>query len=238
MAVLVGIHPVLEALRARRPLDRILIARGAGGHRIQELIDLARSTSTPVRFENRDALDRLSTSKAHQGVIALGSEKKYAELDELAPTAELLVVLDGVEDPHNLGAIIRTAHAAGAGAVMIAERRAAGLTETVAKAAAGALEHLPVVRVVNISQTLRKLKDDGYFIYGLDERGEAAYDEIDWPEKTVIVMGSEGKGLHDLVKKNCDALVRIPMEGKIASLNVSVATGIVLFSWRSKRKTQ
>src|SRR3569832_1257790 len=102
MPVLVGIHPVLEALRAKRPLDRILIARGAGGHRIQEVIDLARSTSTPVRFENRDALDRLSSAKAHQGVIALGSEKKYAELDEVASAAELLVVLDGVENPHNL----------------------------------------------------------------------------------------------------------------------------------------
>jgi 23S rRNA (guanosine2251-2'-O)-methyltransferase len=235
VAVLIGIHPVLEALRAKRPLDRILIARGAGGHRLQEVIDLARSSSTPVRFEERSALDRLSGAKSHQGVIALGSEKKYADLGEVAASAELLVVLDGVEDPQNLGAIIRTAHAAGAGAVMIGERRAAGLTETVAKAAAGALEHLPVVRVVNISQTLRKLKDEGYFIYGLDERGEMAYSDVDWPEKTVIVMGSEGKGLHDLVKKNCDALLRIPMAGKIASLNVSVATGIVLFRWRSRR---
>jgi 23S rRNA (guanosine2251-2'-O)-methyltransferase len=234
LAVLIGIHPVVEALRAKRPLERILIARGAGGHRLQEVIDLARSSSTPVRFEDRGTLDRLAAAKAHQGVVALGAEKKYAELDDVA-APELLVVLDGVEDPHNLGAIIRTAHAAGAGAIMIAERRAAGLTETVAKAAAGALEHLPVVRVVNISQTLRKLKDDGYFIYGLDERGELAYDAVDWPEKTVIVMGSEGKGLHDLVKKNCDALVRIPMAGKIASLNVSVATGIVLFNWRSRR---
>jgi 23S rRNA (guanosine2251-2'-O)-methyltransferase len=235
LAVLIGIHPVVEALRSKRPLERILIARGAGGHRLQEVIDLARSTSTPVRFEDRGALDRLAGAKSHQGVVALGSEKKYADLDDIAASAELLVVLDGVEDPHNLGAIIRTAHAAGAGAVLIAERRAAGLTETVAKSAAGALEHLPVVRVVNISQTLRKLKDEGYFIFGLDERGEQAYDTVAWPEKTVIVMGSEGKGLHDLVKKNCDALLRIPMAGKIASLNVSVATGIVLFSWRSRR---
>jgi 23S rRNA (guanosine2251-2'-O)-methyltransferase len=173
--------------------------------------------------------------KSHQGVIALGAEKKYADLDEIAPTAELLVVLDGVEDPHNLGAIIRTAHAAGAGAVIIAERRAAGLTETVAKAAAGALEHLTVVRAVNINQTLRSLKDDGYFVYGLDEKGDQIFDSVDWPQRTVIVMGAEGKGLHDLVKKNCDALVRIPMAGKIASLNVSVATGIVLFAWRSRR---
>ncbi len=235
MAVLIGVHPIAEALRTKRPLERILIARGAGGHRLQEIIDLARGTGTPVRFEDRGALDRLAGVKSHQGVVALGAEKKYAELEEIAPASELLVVLDGVEDPHNLGAIIRTAHAAGAGAVIIAERRAAGLTETVAKSAAGALEHLPVVRAVNINQTLRSLKDEGYFVYGLDEKGDQTFDSVDWPERTVIVMGAEGKGLHDLVKKNCDALVRIPMAGKIASLNVSVATGIVLFAWRSRR---
>lgn len=235
MAVLIGIHPVAEALRAKRPLERILIARGAGGHRLQEVIDLARTTNTPVRFEDRGALDRLAGAKSHQGVVALGAEKKYAELGDVAPTAELLVILDGVEDPHNLGAIIRTAHAAGANAVIVPERRAAGLTETVAKAAAGALEHLPVVQVVNINHTLRSLKDEGYFIYGLDENGDMPYDAVDWPEKTAIVMGAEGKGLHDLVKRNCDALVRIPLTGKIASLNVSVATGIVLFSWRSRK---
>jgi 23S rRNA (guanosine2251-2'-O)-methyltransferase len=238
LAVLIGIHPVLEAIRAKRPLDRILVARGAGGHRLQEVIDLARTSNTPVRFEERDVLDRLAGAKAHQGVVAVGAEKRYADLEDIPPAAELLVVLDGVEDPHNLGAIIRTAHAAGAGAVMVAERRAAGLTETVAKAAAGALEHLLVVRVVNISQTLRSFKSQGYFVYGLDERGETTYDSVEWPEKTVIVMGGEGKGLHELVKKNCDALLRIPMAGKIASLNVSVATGIVLFAWRSRRSTK
>lgn len=237
MAVLIGIHPVVEALRAGRPLERILVARGAGGHRLQEVIDLARTTSTPVRFEDRGALDRLAGVKSHQGVVALGAQKKYADLDDVA-AAELLVVLDGVEDPHNLGAIIRTAHAAGANAVIVAERRAAGLTETVAKAAAGALEHLPVVQVVNINHTLRSLKDDGYFVCGLDEKGDVTYDAVDWPAKTVIVMGAEGKGLHDLVKRNCDALVRIPMAGKIASLNVSVATGIVLFAWRSRRNAK
>jgi 23S rRNA (guanosine2251-2'-O)-methyltransferase len=235
LAVLIGVHPVVEALRAKRPLERILVARGAGGHRLQEVIDLARETRTPVRFEDRGALDRLAGVKSHQGVVALGAEKKYAELEDVASTAELLVVLDGIEDPHNLGAIIRTAHAAGAGAVIIAERRAAGLTETVAKSAAGALEYIPVVRAVNISRVLRSLKDDGYFVYGLDENGEQPFDSVEWPTRTAIVMGGEGKGLHDLVKRNCDALVRIPMAGKIASLNVSVATGIVLFAWRSRR---
>lgn len=226
---------MVEALRAKRPLERILVARGAGGHRLQEVIDLARETRTPVRFEDRGALDRLAGVKSHQGVVALGAEKKYAELEDVASTAELLVVLDGIEDPHNLGAIIRTAHAAGAGAVIIAERRAAGLTETVAKSAAGALEHIPVVRAVNINHVLRSLKEDGYFVYGLDENGEQPFDTVEWPHRTAIVMGGEGKGLHDLVKRNCDALLRIPMAGKIASLNVSVATGIVLFAWRSQR---
>jgi 23S rRNA (guanosine2251-2'-O)-methyltransferase len=125
---------------------------------------------------------------------------------------------------------VRTAHAAGAGALVISERRAAGLTDVVAKAAAGALEYLPVVRAGNINQTLRSLKDMGYFVYGLDERGDTAYDKVAWPDRAVVVMGGEGKGLHDLVRKNCDALLRIPMAGKIGSLNVSVATGVVLFS--------
>lgn len=235
MAILIGIHPVVEALRAGRPLERILVARGAGGNRVQEVIDLARKNNTALRFEERGSLDRLAGVKSHQGVLALGAEKKYAQLEDIPASAELLVVLDGIEDPHNLGAIIRTAHAAGAAAVILPERRAAGLTETVGKAAAGALEHLAVVQVVNINQTLRSLKDDGWFIYGLDEKGESVYDAVAWLGRTVIVMGAEGKGLHDLVKKNCDALVRIPMAGKIASLNVSVATGIVLFAWRSRR---
>ncbi len=235
MAVLSGIHPVVEALRAKRPLERVLVARGLGGGRVQEVIDLARQAGTPVRFEEREALDRLASTKAHQGVIALGAAKKYSELEDVAPASELIVVLDGVEDPHNLGAIVRTAHAAGAGAVVISERRAAGLTDVVAKAAAGALEYLPVVRAGNINQALRSLKDMGYFIYGLDERGNVAYDRVNWAERTVVVMGAEGKGLHELVRKNCDALLRIPMAGKIGSLNVSVATGVVLFSRLSRR---
>jgi 23S rRNA (guanosine2251-2'-O)-methyltransferase len=235
LAVLIGFHPVVEALRAKRPLERVLVAKGLGGGRVQEIIDLARAVGTPVRFEDRASLDRLAGAKSHQGIVALGSEKKYAELEDIAPHSSLIVVLDGVEDPHNLGAIIRTAHAAGAGAVVVAERRAAGLTETVAKSAAGALEHLPVVRATNVNQTLRTLKDMGYFVYGLDERGETTYDKVNFADHSAIVMGGEGKGLHDLVKKNCDMLIRIPMAGKIASLNVSVAAGIALFAWTRSR---
>ncbi len=233
MPILSGIHPVAEALRAGRALERILIAQGAGGPRLQEIIDGARRAQVPVRFEPRSSLDRMSGTSAHQGVIAMGAASKYADLDNAA-NFPLLVVLDGVEDPHNLGAIIRTAHAAGAGAVIIPERRATGITDVAAKAAAGALEHLAVVRVTNINRSLEDLKKRGYWIYGLDERGVETYDSIAYATPTVIVLGGEGKGLHEQVRKHCDALIRIPMAGKIASLNVSVAAGIALFEWKRR----
>ncbi len=233
--MLSGINPILESLKAGHPLERILIAKGAGGPRLQQIIDLARRASVPVRFEDRAGLDRLAGTPAHQGVIALGAAKRYAELEDVAPAAQLLVALDGVEDPHNLGAIIRTAHAAGAGAVIIPERRAAGLTDVVAKAAAGALEYLPVVRTANMNRAMEQLKERGYWIYGLDERGTEDYDRVEYNTPTALVFGAEGKGLHELVRKHCDVLVRIPMEGRIPSLNVSVAAGIVLFEWKRRR---
>jgi 23S rRNA (guanosine2251-2'-O)-methyltransferase len=236
MAILSGIHPIAEALRAGRPLERLLVARGAGGPRLQEIIDLARRASVPVRFEPRPSLDRLSGSAAHQGVVALGAAKPYADF-EAAGEAELVVVLDGVEDPHNLGAIIRTAHAAGAGAVIVPERRAAGVTDVVAKAAAGALEHLPVTRVTNINRALEGLKERGFRIYGLDQRGAETYDQVEYLTPTALVFGGEGAGLHELARRHCDALVRIPMAGKISSLNVSVAAGVVLFEWKRRRST-
>jgi 23S rRNA (guanosine2251-2'-O)-methyltransferase len=210
------------------------VAQGAGGPRLQEIIELARRASIPVRFEPRAALDRLAGSSAHQGVIALGAATHYADIDAAA-AAKLLVVLDGVEDPHNLGAIIRTAHAAGAGAVVIPERRAASITDVVAKAAAGALEHLPVVRVTNINRTLEDLKKRGFWIYGLDERGTESYDAVEFAAPAALVFGGEGKGLHEQVRRHCDALVRIPMSGKISSLNVSVAAGVVLFEWKRRQ---
>jgi len=234
MPVLSGIHPVAEALRAHHPLDRLLIAQGAGGPRLQEIIDMARRAGVPVRFEPRPSLDRLAASSAHQGVVALGAARQYTEFEKVA-SAELLVVLDGVEDPHNLGAIVRTAHAAGAGAVIVPERRAAGITDVVAKAAAGALEHLPVVRITNINRTLEQLKERGFWIYGLDERGQESYALVDYASPTVLVLGGEGKGLHEQVRQHCDMLVRIPMAGKISSLNVSVAAGVVLFEWKRRR---
>jgi 23S rRNA (guanosine2251-2'-O)-methyltransferase len=230
----VGIHPVREALRANRPIDKVIIAKGAAGPRVQEIVELCRDHSVPLRFEPREALDRVSKGIPHQGVIAFGAVHTFVELSDVAAQAKLLVILDGVEDPHNLGAIVRTAHAAGADALVIPERRSAPLTETVARAAAGALAYLPVARITNISQSLEKLKQQGFWIYGLDERGTELYHEVQYASPTAIVMGGEGKGLHEGVKKHCDVLVRIPMAGEVSSLNVSVATGVVLFEWRRR----
>jgi 23S rRNA (guanosine2251-2'-O)-methyltransferase len=232
MRLTLGIHPVREALRAGRPLDKVLIAKGSAGPRIQEIVELCRTASIPVRFEPRETLDRASKGVSHQNVIAFGAAHDYISLDAIAAASQLIVVLDGIEDPHNLGAIIRTAHAVGAGGVVVPERRAAPLTETVARSAAGALEYLPVARVTNINQTLERLKEAGYWIYGLDERGTEIYSTVQWNVPSVIVLGAEGKGLHQAVQKHCDVLVRIPMAGAVSSLNVSVAAGIVLFEWR------
>jgi 23S rRNA (guanosine2251-2'-O)-methyltransferase len=231
---LIGIHPVREALRAGRPLDRVLIAKGAGGPRLDEIIALCRARKIPIRIEAREQLDRAAKGAPHQGVVGFGAAEQYASLDDTAAAGGLHVVLDGIEDPHNLGAIIRTAHAAGAAAVVIPERRAAGLTETVGRAAAGALAYLPVVRVVNINRALDDLKDRGYWIYGLDERGTHTYEQVEFTKPSAIVLGAEGHGLHDQVAKRCDFLVRIPMSGQVASLNVSVAAGVMLFEWKRR----
>ncbi len=236
MSIRIGVHAVLEALKAGQPLDRVVVAKGAAGPRLDDIIALARRHSIPVRFEPRAALDRLAAASTHQGVVAIGAARQAVALEDIAKGASMLVVLDGVEDPHNLGAIVRTAHAAGASGVVIPDRRAVGLTETAGKAAAGALEYLPVARVGNISQALEKLKQLGFWIYGLDERGDQEYDQVDYATPTALVFGGEGKGLHEQVRKHCDALVRIRMAGKISSLNVSVAAGVVLFEWRRRSK--
>jgi 23S rRNA (guanosine2251-2'-O)-methyltransferase len=234
--ILVGIHPVREALLAHRAIDRVLMAKGSGGARLQEIVDLCRTLAIPVRFEPREALDRASNKANHQGIVAFAAVHQYASLDQLSPDAQFVVILDGVEDPHNLGAIVRTAHAAGADAVLFPERRAAGLTETVAKAACGALEYLPVIRIGNVTQTLEILKARRFWTYGLDQRADQEYTAVDYARPTAFILGGEGHGLHQNVRAHCDFLLRIPMVGSISSLNVSVAAGIVLFDWRSKNR--
>ena len=235
-STLSGIHPVLEALRANQPIDRVMIAKGAGGPRLQQIVDLCRERSIAVRFEQRQTLDRLSKTSAHQGVIAVGAAGHYAQWDEVISTAKMLVILDGIEDPHNLGAIVRSAHAAGADAALIPERRAAPLTEVAAKAAAGALAHFRVVKTTNLNRMIEELKKKGFWIYGLDERGTYDYDKVEYTEPAALVLGGEGAGLHQQVANHCDFLVRIPLAGKISSLNVSVAAGIALFEWKRRRK--
>jgi len=215
-------------------LDRVLIVKGATGPRLQEIVELCKERRIPVRFESREHVDRAAGAANHQGVVGFGAAERYASLEHTAAGRGLHVVLDGVEDPHNLGAIVRTAHAAGAAAVVIPERRAAGLTEVVSRAASGALAYLPIVRVTNISRALEHLKSAGYWIYGLDERGDAPYDQVEFTAPTAIVLGGEGQGLHQNVARHCDVLVKIPMAGDIASLNVSVAAGVALFEWRRR----
>ena len=236
MDKLTGIHAVKEALEAQRPIDRVTIARGRQDTRIEEIVQLARQRSIPVRFEDRRQLDRLANSKDHQGVVALAAARAAATLEEILTNANqargqigLIILLDGIEDPHNLGAIVRTALAAGAYGVVIPERRAVGLTDTVARASAGALAHLPVVKVTNLACAMEELKEAGYWLVGLDERADKTYTEVDYTSPVGIVLGSEGQGLHELTRKRCDFVVSLPTTGPVKSLNVSVAAGVVLF---------
>jgi 23S rRNA (guanosine2251-2'-O)-methyltransferase len=246
MDKLTGIHAVKEALEARRPIDRIAIAKGRQDTRVEEIVQLARKQGVPVRFEDRGQLDRLANSKDHQGVVALAAARAAADLEDILAQANaaapgqlgLIVLLDGVEDPHNLGAIIRTALAAGAHGVVIPERRAAGLTDTVARASAGALAHLPVAKVTNLVRTMEELKEAGYWLVGLDEQGEKNYTEVDYTSPVGIVLGSEGQGLHELTRKRCDFVVSLPTTGPVKSLNVSVAAGVVLFEAIRQRNTR
>jgi 23S rRNA (guanosine2251-2'-O)-methyltransferase len=246
MDKLTGIHAVKEALEARRPIDRIAIAKGRQDTRVEEIVQLARKQGVPVRFEDRGQLDRLANSKDHQGVVALAAARAAASLEDILAHANaaapgqlgLIVLLDGVEDPHNLGAIIRTALAAGADGVVIPERRAAGLTDTVARASAGALAHLLVAKVTNLVRTMEELKEAGYWLVGLDEQGDKNYTDVDYTSPVGIVLGSEGQGLHELTRKRCDFVVSLPTTGPVKSLNVSVAAGVVLFEALRQRNAR
>ena len=241
MNLIFGINAVGESLKARgRAFQWVAVAKERNDLRLQKLIQECRKHSVPVRFLPRLELDRMAGSGSHQGVVAVTSSKQYTDLDDVIAAKRgaysLVVVLDGVEDPHNLGAILRTADAAGADGVVIPERRAAGITGTVTKSSAGASEHLPVAKVTNIARTLEELKTREMWIVGLDERGKQRYDEVDYKMNCAVVLGSEGKGLHDLVSRKCDFLVSIPMLGKVSSLNVSVAAGAVLYEIVRQRR--
>ena len=239
--VIYGIHAISEALkRGGRRFDYVAVSRDRTDNRLQNILDDCRAQGISVRFVPREDIDRETRTNTHQGVMAFTSRKEYTGVAELLEhkqgTYSFLLVLDGVEDPHNLGALIRSADGAGVDGVVIPERRAAGITGTVVKASAGASEHLSVARVVNIARTIDDLKEQNVWVVGLDERGEKTYDELDYNMNCAIVMGAEGKGLHDLVRRKCDLLVSIPMLGAVSSLNVSVAGGIVMYEVQRQRR--
>jgi 23S rRNA (guanosine2251-2'-O)-methyltransferase len=241
MHYIYGINSVTEALKARgRAFEWVGMAKERHDIRLQRLIEDCRKLGVQVRFVPRTELDHMAGTAAHQGVVAVTSAKQYNDLNDVidAKRAEysLLVVLDGVEDPHNLGAILRTSDAAGADGVVIPDRRAAGVTGTVTKVSAGASEHLPIAKVTNIARTIEDLKDRNIWTVGLDEHGKQSYEALDYKMDCALVLGAEGKGLHDLVEKKCDFLVSIPMLGKVPSLNVSVAAGVVLYEIVRQRR--
>jgi len=232
-------NPLLEVLRAgERVPTEIVLAEGARDERLRELIELARTRNITVKRAPRTTIDRAVGNANHQGVMARVAAVRYANADDLlakiaarvgSENEPLMVVLDGVEDPRNLGAILRTSECAGVDGVFVPERRAAGLTDVVAKAAAGAMEHVPVSRATNLSRLIEKLKERNVWVVGAAADAQMNYTEWDWTRPSAVVLGGEGAGLHRLVRENCDVLVRIPVRGKIESLNVSVAAGIILY---------
>ena len=246
-----GLSPVLEALRAgSKKIEQITIAEGARHERLRELLDLAKRARVPVHRAPRFALDRALPGVTHQGVIARSAAASYRDADELldelssqvgTASPPLILGLDAVEDPRNLGAILRTAECAGVGGVFIPERRAVGLTATVAKAAAGALAHISVARVTNLVQLIEQLKQRNIWVIGAAADGTSDYTEWDWTVPSALFLGGEASGLHRLVRERCDALVRIPLRGRLESLNVSVAAGVILYEalrQRSARKIE
>lgn len=238
-SVIFGVLPVLEALRAdARRVDKVLIADGSHEKRLAEIIDLCRARSIAWSRIPRDNFAKhLESGVNHQGVMAFTASAAYVDPDTILDMAEvpLIVVLDGVEDPRNLGAILRAVECAGADGVILPERRAVGLTDTVAKSSAGAIEYVKVAKVANLNRLIEDLKSRNIWVVGTSVETHMSYTDWDWTRPSALVLGGEGSGLHRLVAENCDVLVKIPMYGKIDSLNVSVAAGVVLFEARRQR---
>jgi 23S rRNA (guanosine2251-2'-O)-methyltransferase len=241
MNLICGINPVLEALSAgTRHFDRLLVVKGLRSRRLSDAIRRATRLGIPLRFEMRETLDRMAGGVPHQGLIAVVSAKPVLSLERLLETARdpaLLVALDGVEDPRNLGAILRTAEAAGADGALLPERHSAGLSETVGRASAGALEHVQVARVGNLVQALETLKTRGVWVVGFDATGRERWDAVDLTRPVCLVLGGEGRGIRRLVREHCDHLVSIPHFGHVSSLNVSVAAGVALYEVVRQRGT-
>ncbi|WP_342663813.1 23S rRNA (guanosine(2251)-2'-O)-methyltransferase RlmB [Alicyclobacillus contaminans] len=227
-----GRHPVLEALKAGRPINKILVSDASEGGSLLEILGKARAAGVVVQTVPKAHLQKVA-GENHQGVVAFVAPRDYVELDDLVARdtgqQPLILLLDEVSDPYNFGAILRTAEAVGAQGVVIPKRRAVPLTETVAKAAAGAVEYVPVARVSNLVQAIERLQSAGYWVVGADVAGESLYTDVDYRGAIAVVIGAEGKGLSRLVKERCDYLVKLPMHGKLQSLNASVAAGVLLY---------
>ena len=242
---IVGRNPVIEYLQHRaRYVENIWIAEGNADSRIRHIITKAKQAGVPVKRCARRELDRLEPSVPHQGVIALVNLTHYSDLASILAKIQsnernaLLVILDGVQDPRNLGAVLRTADAAGVDAVLIPKNRAVGITPAVHKASAGASEHVPIVRVTNIAQTIDTLKKAGIWVVGSAGDASCSYTDADFSVPLCLVLGSEGEGIRRLVKQKCDYLVQLPMFGQMESLNVSVAAGVLLYEVLRQRSSK
>lgn len=237
---IIGKNPVMEALRSERDINKILIAESSQRGQMQQLIQLAKEANVIVQFVPKKKIDQISDEN-HQGVLAYVAAYQYAEMDDLFAAAEkkneppFFLLLDEIEDPHNLGSIMRTADAVGAHGIIIPKRRAVGLTATVAKASTGAIEHIPVVRVTNMARTIDELKERGIWIAGTDASGKQDYRQFDGTLPIGLVIGSEGKGMGRLVRDKCDFLINLPMAGKVTSLNASVAAALLMYEVYRRR---
>jgi 23S rRNA (guanosine2251-2'-O)-methyltransferase len=237
--IIYGINPLLERIRqGGQGISEILVAAGKKGKDVENILSWASVTGIPVACKDRSYLDHMSGSSPHQGIAAVCADYAYVNIDELIanPTnVELILMLDGITDPHNLGALIRTAHCLGVKGVIIPENRAAVVTATVIKASAGAAHWLPVAREINLARAIDYLKERGYWIYGADADQGMDVAQFADAGPVCLIMGSEGKGIRTLIRKKCDFLLSIPMAGKLASLNVSVAAGIILYEIARKQ---
>lgn len=247
MEILYGLHPVEEALRSgSRRFDHVCVARERQDRRLEKIVEACRERGVRVRSESREQLTLLARNPGHQGVVAFARERSMLDIEDLlgndalaTGAVPLLLALDGVEDPQNLGALLRSADGAGVTGVLMTERRSAPLSAVALKASAGAAEHVRIARVVNLVRALEQVKAANIWCVGLDERGTMDYTEYDFTTPCLLVLGREGAGLHDLVRRHCDHLLRIPMAGKVASLNVSAAGAVVLYeAYRQRRAVQ
>ncbi|MFS0865308.1 23S rRNA (guanosine(2251)-2'-O)-methyltransferase RlmB [Fredinandcohnia sp. 179-A 10B2 NHS] len=237
---IIGKNPVIEALRSEREINKIWIAEGSNKGQMNQVTTLARENNVLVQFVPKKKIDQMVEGN-HQGVVAQVAAYEYVEVDDILAAAvkknesPFILLLDELEDPHNLGSILRTADAVGAHGVIIPKRRAVGLTSTVAKASTGAIEYVPVARVTNLARTIDDLKERGVWIVGTDAKGKDDYRNVDGKMPIGLVIGSEGKGMGRLIKDKCDFLLRLPMQGKVTSLNASVAASLLMYEVYRKR---